>query len=468
MGRVGGISVSIVAKVAQWRHDVPALLQVPFGVRTPRAVSGSGAFITLSDGRRVLDADGSAAVICIGHGDKRVIEAIKRQAETLAFTWSGTFGSDASDELASLILDGAPGGLTHAFFASSGSEAVEASLKFARQYFVELGEPDRTHFIGRKQSFHGVTLGALNVGGHHARRQPFEPFLSSNFSHVSPCFAFHDQRIDESEADYVQRLRSELEGEFERVGPHRVVAFCAETVVGGTLGAAAAVPGYFAAMREVCDKYGALLILDEVMCGMGRTGDSHAWLAEGVAPDIQTIGKALGGGYIPISATLCSGKIAETVLQGSGMFTHGHTYQAHPVACAAAIAVQGVIREERLLDNVRGMGRSLMDQLESRLCAKPWLGQVRGRGLLVGVEFLMDPSTKKPFQPSENAAHRVKAVALELGLSVFAGKGTIDGQRGDHIFLAPPFNIQSSEVEMIAKTLEEAASAALDPLMSKA
>lgn len=445
---------------------MPALLQTPFGNRLPRVVSASGTWLTLDDGRRVLDADGGAACASIGHAHPRVVEALAQQAATVAHAWSGSFGSAAADELSDMLLADAPGGLSHAFFAASGSEAIEAALKLARQYFLEVGQPQRDHIIGRRQSFHGVTLGALSVSGHPLRRRPFQPLLCPNFTHVSPCFPLHYRERFEDDAGYVARLHAELDAEFIRVGPDRVAAFCAETVVGGTLGAVAPVPGYFAAMREVCDRHGALLILDEVMCGMGRTGSMHAWQCEGIRPDIQTVGKSLGGGYVPISATLFSRSIADALARGSRQFTHGHTYQAHPLACAAAIAVQNIVRDEGLVVNSAKMGALLLKALAERLGNAAWTGEVRGRGLLIGVEFLRDPGKRAPFAASLGASRRVKAAALDNGVVVFAGSGTIDGESGDHIFLAPPFNIANDEVEEVAERVSQAAEFALDPLMS--
>src|SRR4051812_8029804 len=333
------------------------------GGAPPVATRGDGMYLHLADGTRIIDGSGGAAVACLGHGNRRVAEAIGRQAATMAYAHTGTFSSAPAEELAHTVLDGEPGGLTHAYFCSSGSEGTEAALKLARQYFVEIGQPQRTRFIARRQGYHGNTLGALGVGGNMMRRALYEPILAPAFSLVSPCFAYRFQRDGETDAQYVDRLADELEAEFQRLGPDTVIAFVAEPVVGATTGCVAAPPGYFQRVREICDRHGALLILDEVMCGMGRTGTLHAWEQEGVAPDIQAIAKSLGGGYQSIGATLASAKIVDAMREGSGAFQHGHTYLAHPMACAAALAVQNVIKEEGLLERVRTLG----DILEERL-----------------------------------------------------------------------------------------------------
>ena len=268
--------------------------------------------------------------------------------------------------------DGEPGGLTHAWFCSSGSEGNEAALKLARQYFVEIGQPQRTHFIARRQSYHGNTLGALAAGGNMMRRALYEPILSPAFSLVSPCFAYRFQRDDETDAQYVDRLADELEAEFQRLGPDSVIAFIAEPVVGATTGCVAALPGYFKRVREICDRHGALLILDEVMCGMGRTGTMHAWEQEGITPDIQVVAKGLGGGYQPIGGVLIAGKDRRRRSHaGSGGFMHGHTYQAHPVACAAALEVQRIIREDNLLDECPRHGRAAGSRADRALRQPP-------------------------------------------------------------------------------------------------
>lgn len=439
-----------------------SVLQRSLSQRSPLVLRGEGAMLTLADGRRIIDASGGAAVACIGHGDARVVQAMTRQAARLAYAHTGFFTSEPAEALAEKLVALRPGGLSRALFVSSGSEAMEAALKLARQNFVECDEPERVHVIARHQSYHGATLAALGVGGHRARRALYEALLPSNASHVSPCFAFHHRQACEDDATYVARLAAELDAEFQRVGPHRVMAFCAETVVGATTGCVAAVPGYFAAMRAVCERYGALLILDEVMCGMGRTGATHAWEAEGVAPDIQTIGKGLGGGYQPIGAVLVGERIVQALSRGSAAFSHGQTYQAHPVACAAALAVQTTIEAEGLVARSRTLGERLQTGLRTALSEHPHVGDIRGRGLFVGVEFLADRATREPFAASLGIAERVKNAALDAGVGVYPGSGTIDGVVGDHVLFAPPFNVPESLVDEIVTRFTAAVARAFE------
>ncbi len=420
------------------------------------AVGGHGMHIVLADGRRVLDGSGGAAVACLGHGDARVREAIADQLARVAYVHTGLFTNTAAEELAETLLAHEPGGLTHAFFVSSGSEGMETALKLARQYFLEIGQPQRTRFIARRASYHGNTLGALSAGGNAMRRAPYAELLSPAFSHVSPCFSYRFQARDESDAAYVQRLADELEAEFQRLGPQTVIAFCAEPVVGATTGCVTAVPGYFPAMRAVCDRHGALLILDEVMCGMGRTGTMHAWEQEGVVPDIQVVAKGLGGGFQPIGGVLVSGRVIQALDAGSGAFMHGHTYQAHPVACAAALAVQRVIAEDDLLANVKAMGAVLAEQLTERFGNHAHVGDIRGRGLFQAIEIVADRATKAPFDPGLRLHERIKQQAFQNGVAVYPMGGTVDGRLGDHVLIAPPYIAQRADIEAIVARLGDA------------
>ena len=426
-----------------------------------RAVSGDGIMLTMADGRQIIDGSGGAAVACIGHGNQRVAAAIAAQARRLSYASSSFVSADPVEALADHLLAGEPGGLTHAFFVSSGSEAMQAALKLARQYAIETGQPQRTHVIARRQSYHGNTLGALAVSGHLQRRAPYEPMLARGFSHVSPCFAYHYQRPGETDAAYVARLAGELEDEFQRIGPDRIIAFVAEPVVGAATGCVTALPGYFPAMRAVCDRHGALLILDEVMCGMGRTGTTHAWEQEGVTPDIQTIAKGLGGGYQPIGGLLIAGRVVQALARGTGAFAHGHTYQAHPIACAAALEVQRIIAEDDLLANVRDMGAVLAAALTERFGNHPHVGEIRGRGLFQALEFVTDRAARTGFEPSLKLADRLKHAAFERGLLIYPSSGTIDGRRGDHLIVAPPFTVTAAEIDAIVDRLGEAVEAVL-------
>jgi adenosylmethionine-8-amino-7-oxononanoate aminotransferase len=419
----------------------------------PKAVGGDGVWLIADNGHRVLDASGGAAVSCLGHQHPRVLEAISRQLAKLAFAHTAFFSSEPAEALADQLTGQEPGGLAYSYFVSGGSEAIEASLKIARQYFVERGEPERRHFIARRQSYHGNTLGALAAGGNAWRRAPHAPLLSSAFSHVTPAFSYREKRESESDAAFVARLAAELEAEFQRLGPNTIAAFIAEPVVGATAGCVTAPQCYFRAVREICDRHGALLILDEVMCGMGRTGTLHAWEQEGVSPDIQAIAKGLGGGYQPIGAMLARGNIVDTIRDGSGAFQHGHTYLAHPLACAAALEVQHIIRDEQLLVRVNERGKQLEQRLIERFGNHRHVGDIRGRGLFQAIELVEDRATRKPFDRSLKLHQLIKQAAFENGLACYPSGGTMDGQSGDHVLLAPPYIATPDEIDMIVDRL---------------
>ncbi|MBR0870710.1 aspartate aminotransferase family protein [Bradyrhizobium tropiciagri] len=427
----------------------------------PKAIGGDGVWLIAEDGRRVLDSSGGAAVSCLGHQHPRVLAAIGKQASTLAYAHTAFFSSEPAEELAERLVGHEPGGLAAVYFVSGGSEAIEASIKLARQYFIERGEPQRARFIARRQSYHGNTLGALSAGGNAWRREPYAPLLSPSFSHVTPAFAYHEKHDDESEVAFVTRLAAELDAEFQRLGPDTVAAFIAEPVVGATAGCVPAPEGYFKAVREICNRHGALLILDEVMCGMGRTGTLNAWEQEGIAPDIQAIAKGLGGGYQPIGAMLASGTIVETVRGGSGAFQHGHTYLAHPLACAAALEVQKIIAEEKLLDQVKERGKQLEQRLTERFGNHRHVGDIRGRGLFWAIELVADRAKRQPFDPKLKLHQRIKATAFAGGLGCYPAGGTVDGKSGDHVLLAPPYIATSGDIDMIVERLGAAVDSAL-------
>ncbi len=433
------------------------------GARLPVAHHGEGAYIVDAEGKRYLDASGGAAVSCLGHSHPAVIEAIKAQVDRIAFAHTAFFTTEAMEELADLLVAGAPAELGRAYFVSGGSEAMEAALKLARQYFVEIDEPGRRHFIARRQSYHGNTLGALAVGGNAWRRRQFEPLLIETH-HIAPCYAYRDRRVDESDEDYGRRVADELEATILELGPETVIGFVAEPVVGATAGAVPPVPGYFRRIREICDRHGVLLILDEVMCGMGRTGTLYACEQDGVSPDILFMAKGLGAGYQPIGAMLIADRIAEAIVAGSGFFQHGHTYMGHPTACAAALAVQRAIRDEGVLDNVRRQGARLRAALEDRFGNHAHVGDIRGRGLFLGLELVADRATKAPFDPDLKLNARIKAEAMAHGLICYPMGGTIDGRRGDHVLLAPPFIVTDADVAAIVERLGDAVDAALEGL----
>ena len=419
----------------------------------PYAVRGDGCYIIDKNDKRYLDASGGAAVSCLGHSDITVRNAIIEQTKKLAFAHTSFFTSDPAEKLANLLAENSPKGLNKVYFVSSGSEAVEASLKLARQYFVEIGEPERHRVISRKQSYHGNTLGALAAGGNVWRRSFFEKILVDT-SLISPCYPYRHQNVNETEIDYGLRVANELEEEIKILGPQNVMAFIAETVVGATAGALTPVPGYFKRIREICDKYGVLLILDEVMCGMGRTGSLFACEEENIIPDILTIAKGLGAGYQPIGAMLCQDFIYDSIANGSGFFQHGHTYLGHPIACAASLAVVTKLINENMCKKVKDKGEMLQKILERDLGQNQFVGDIRGRGLFRGVEIVKDKSTKEPFSRKLNIANNIKKEALNLGLICYPMQGTVDGIIGDHILIAPPFIINEDEINEISSKLK--------------
>ena len=419
----------------------------------PYAVRGEGCYIIDKNNKYYLDASGGAAVSCLGHSDETVKDAIKKQTEKLAFAHTSFFTNDPAEKLANLLAENSPKGLNKVYFVSSGSEAVEASLKLARQYFIEIGEPERHRVISRKQSYHGNTLGALAAGGNVWRRSFFEKIIVDT-SLISPCYPYRHQKVNETELDYGLRVANELEEEIIRLGPQNVMAFIAETVVGATAGALTPVPGYFKRIREICNQYNILLILDEVMCGMGRTGSLFACEEENIIPDIVTIAKGLGAGYQPIGAMLCQDFIYDTIANGSGFFQHGHTYLGHPIACAASLAVLTKLINENMCEKVKNKGEILQKILEQDLGQNQFVGDIRGRGLFRGVEIVKDKSTKEPFSRKLNIANNIKKEALNLGLICYPMQGTVDGIIGDHILIAPPFIINEDEINEISSKLK--------------
>ncbi|WP_127115253.1 aspartate aminotransferase family protein [Shimia sediminis] len=426
----------------------------------PKAVSGQGCYLIDADGKRYFDGSGGAAVSCLGHGDAEIAAAIKAQVDQLAFAHTGFFTSDPAEDLADLLIANAPGTLDRVYFVSGGSEATEAAIKLARQYHVERGEPQRSHIIARKQSYHGNTLGALAAGGNEWRREQFAPLLV-NVSHISPCYEYVGRADGETARDYGLRMAQELEDEILRLGTDKVIAFMAEPVVGATAGAVPAVEGYFQRIREICDTYGVLLILDEVMCGMGRTGHLFACEADGVAPDILCIAKGLGAGYQPIGAMLCTDAIYATIENGSGFFQHGHTYIGHPVATAAGLAVVRAMLDRGLIPRVRDMGDKLQLALVAKLGQHPHVGDIRGRGLFRGIELVEDRETKTPFDPARKLAAKIKKAAFAGGLICYPMSGTRDGVHGDHVLLAPPFILEDHHIDEIVDKLSTAIDTAL-------
>jgi len=421
----------------------------------PTAVAGDGCYIIDSNGKRYFDGSGGAAVSCLGHSNARVSEAIKAQVDKLAFAHTGFLTSEPAEALADLLIANAPGALDKVYFVSGGSEAVEAAIKLARQYHIENGQPERRHLIARRQSYHGNTLGALAAGGNEWRRQQFSPLLI-DVSHIAPCYEYAERDEAETLAAYAERTANELEAEIQRLGPETVMAFIAEPVVGATLGAVPSVGDYYKRIREICDRHGVLLILDEVMCGMGRTGHLFACDADGVAPDILCIAKGLGAGYQPIGAMLCTGEIHDRIAAGTGFFQHGHTYLGHPVATAAGLAVVQEMLEHDLPGQVQSKGVAFEGRLRAAFGQHAHVGDIRGRGLFWGLELVEDRSTKVPFSPSRGLAKKLKANAFENGLICYPMSGTRDGKHGDHVLLAPPFIMTEAQMDEVVSKLSQA------------
>ncbi len=426
----------------------------------PTAVSGDGCYLIDANGKRYLDGSGGAAVSCLGHSNAAVRAALHTQLDQVAFAHTGFFTSEPAEQLADTLIANAPEGIDRVYLVSGGSEAVEAALKLARQYFLEIGQPKRHRVIARRQSYHGNTLGALATGGNEWRRAQFAPMLVET-SHISPCYEYRGRADGESVEAYGRRVADELEAEIQRLGPETVMAFVAEPVVGATAGAVPAVPGYLKRIREICDRHGVLLILDEVMCGMGRTGYLFASLEDGVSADMITIAKGLGAGYQPIGALLTSGKIYDAIAKGSGFFQHGHTYMGHAMAAAGANAVLGEILGKGLLERVRVQGDKLDAALRDALGQHPHVGDIRGRGLFRGVELVADRETKAPFDPARKLHAKIKAEAFAAGLICYPMGGTIDGQIGDHVLLAPPFIIEDNQIDELVTKLAGAIDKAL-------
>ena len=421
---------------------------------TSVAARGEGVHIIMEDGRKFLDAGMAPSSCAIGHCHPKVVEAVRRQIGELHFVHGARFSSRPMETLAERLIATAPPSFARVYFSLSGSDAVEAALKLARQYFVETGEPQRTRFIGRKSDYHGATVGALSMGS-NANRQRVSAGMLLDVPLLSPSHPYRYQRADETPEQYGRRVADELETEIKRLGPETVIAFIAETVNGSTLGAAPPAPGYFRRIREICDKYGVLLILDEVLCGMGYTGTMYACEQEGVVPDLLTIGKGLGAGHLPVSGVLVNERIVQALMAGSGGFAHGQTYEGYATGCAAALAVQEVVAENNLIAAVAKKGDRLNRLLHQRFDGHPYVGDIRGRGLLRAVEFVEDVKTKQPFPATLRLWHRIREGAAQRGLLCFGGGGDIDGA-GDHIIMSPSFIVTDDVLDTMVGILGDA------------
>jgi adenosylmethionine-8-amino-7-oxononanoate aminotransferase len=433
----------------------------------PEIVSGRGIELIDSTGKTYLDACGGAAVSCLGHGHPAITASLAAQSHKIAYAHTSFFTNRPAEALAERLAAAAPGDLDHVYFAGSGSEAVEAALKMARQYHVEYGQASRTHVISRRLSYHGNTLGALSVSGNPFRRGPYEPLLFPA-TFIDACYAYRNALPGETPEAYGLRAASALETAILRHEPRTVMAFIAETVVGATGGAIPPAPGYFPEIRRICDRHGVLLILDEVMCGAGRTGTFLSCEQDGINPDIVTLAKGLGAGYQPIGATLCTRRIYDAITGGNGAFRHGQTYSAHALCCAAALAVQHVVDNENLLARVVTAGHYLHGRLAERFGNHAACGDIRGRGLLQAIEFVADRTTKRPFPAQLGLAARIKAEAFSRGLLVYPGPAATDATTGDHVLLAPPYIATDAELDSIVDLLGAAVDAALASVRAQA
>ncbi|KAF5017399.1 hypothetical protein F66182_10679 [Fusarium sp. NRRL 66182] len=415
--------------------------------------STSGIYLNTSDGRRILDATSGAAVACLGYDNKEVQDAVIEQLVSVPYCHPGFYKTKAAEELADFLVESTGGRMSKAVLCGSGSEAVEVALKLAKTHFAHLAipQPERHHFIARVGAWHGATLGALTLGDFKVRKDPFMQLISQNSSRVSACSTYRGLRDGEDEEAYVNRLAQELDDEFRRIGPNKVCAFVAETVGGSSSGCATPLKGYFPAIKAVCEKYGALLILDEVMCGMGRTGTLHAWEQEDVVPDICVVGKGLGAGYAPVSSVLLNSSLVDSFQKSGKGFAHGQTYMAHPQAAAAALKVQQIIKRDSLTDHVRAMGGYLETRLKERLLPMSFVGDIRGRGLFWAIEFVTNKQTKTPFPYSLglNAMLHSRGMSQGYEIALFNANGGYDGYSGDHFLICPPFIVTEADVDDI-------------------
>ncbi|KAI1629846.1 pyridoxal phosphate-dependent transferase [Exophiala viscosa] len=441
----------------------PALLHRSLHQQPYKVTSAKRLYLTLSNGRVIMDACGGAAVASIGHGNKEVLQAIQQQMSTgVSYIHSLTYTSDAAEDLAHHLIDGPQGagrfGLERAYFVNSGSEAMDAALKLARQYWFEQGQVDRTQLVARKQSYHGTTIGAMNVSSNLPRKVPYACYQLGNVSWVSPAYAYQYSMWQEGETEerFAERLVEELDRHFQDLGPKNVIAFIAEPLVGATSGCTPAPKGYFKGVRRVCDKYSILLILDEIMSGMGRTGTQFAFEQEDVVPDMVTIGKGLGGGYSPVAGVLVHKKVLDVLRKGTSSFNHGHTYQAHPVACAGTLAVQKIIRRDGLIENCARLGKFVYPLLVETFGQAKYVGNIRGRGLFWGIEFVQDKAMRTPFPSAVRFGPRMQEATFELGVAIYPGSATVDGTKGDHVILSPPYNVTEDELRQVVAVMKQA------------
>ncbi|TGO44420.1 hypothetical protein BOTNAR_0826g00020 [Botryotinia narcissicola] len=444
--------------------DPSALLHPILKTAPLNVVAAKGTTVTFSHGKKMEDTTCGAAVACIGYDNERVKTSMTKQMDKFSYSNSMFYGHQVGEELAAELIRGTNGEMSKVYLMCSGAEAMEAAMKMARQYYMELNpkQPQRTNFIAREGSFHGATLGSLSMSGHVGRRKLFEGMLFVNIHRVSAANEYRGKADGQTTEDYVKQLADELDLKFQEIGPDTVCAFVSEPVVGATLGTVSAPAGYFKAMKKICEKYGALLILDEVMCGMGRCGSLHEWEQEGVVPDIQTVAKGLAGGFAPMAAMFINHRVSDALIAGTGVFAHAHTYQGHPVGCAAALEVQRIVREDNLVENVRENGEYLGKLLHEQLDDHPYVGNVRGRGFFWSLEFVACKKTKEPFPPSTGISKKVHSTAFDdVGISFYPGMGTKDGVSGDHAWIAPAYTSTKYDIERIVSKVKESVILAL-------
>ncbi|KAK6890933.1 putative aminotransferase [Candida tropicalis] len=422
-------------------------------------IKAKGQYVYSQDGKKYLDAIGGAAVISVGHNNPEVIESIhSHMLNNITYSFNADFTIPIVENFANLLLDGYDDKIAKVYFANSGSEANENAIKLAIQYWIEMKKPTKNQFISRGMSYHGNCLGGISLSGNKARVLTYEEIIDSKrFHKVSPCYEFRYKKEGETSEEYTQRLLDELEEKITEVGPENIAAFFAETIVGATTGCVPPTPGYFKGVREICDKYDILLILDEVMCGSGRTGTFFAWEQEGITPDITTSGKTISGGYCPLSCVFINQRILDRLISGSGIHNTVHTFQNFSISCVAGYTVQKIIKRENLLQNVTKMGNYFEKQLIEKVLNKfDIVVDIRGRGLFWGVEFAIDKESKEPFESDLNVGYKIGDLIKKHGVIGYPGKGTIDGYKGDHILFAPSFDITGQEIDIIVEALSSA------------
>jgi adenosylmethionine-8-amino-7-oxononanoate aminotransferase len=436
--------------------NAPARAAALFGAGTlPKVAWGKGSYVYDTTGKRYIDGSGAPAVYCIGHGNEEVNAAIARQLDKIAHGYRYTFTSDPLEELSDIVRAQSGDGLDRMVFVTGGSEATESCLKIALQYHTARGETSRRRFIARERSWHGNTLGALSVSGFKERRAPFEGALL-DVPHLSPVNAYRPPANLRSE-DIARVCAAELEQEILHLGPDKVAAFIFEPVVGAAGGAVPAPPGYARAVREICDRHGVLMIADEVMCGVGRCGTWRALAHDGVVPDLMAIAKGLAGGYLPLGAAVYHRKVAEPILAVHGAPLTGHTFSAHTACCAAGVAVQTIIRRDKLVERVHDNGPKLMQMVRDALHGIDAVGDIRGRGYFIGIEFVADRATKEPFPAELQLFARIRQTAFDDGLICYPVGGNVDGVNGDIVIIAPPYNATDGELTEITDKFAHAA-----------